>query len=114
MLAEPLPGTMPTAVLTIEKAPGEFPRGKQYTITHTPFTIGRKDCDLNIGIPNVSRMHAQIDYQGGHYIIRDDGSTNGTYVNETPITGQGNFTLSPGVRIFLGNDVTLRLDILPG
>jgi hypothetical protein len=114
VLAEPPPGGQPTAVLTIEKAPGEFPRGKQYTITHTPFTIGRKDCDLNIGIPNVSRLHAQIDYHNGRYVIRDDGSTNGTYINETPVTGKGDVPLSPGVHISLGNDVTLRLDILAG
>lgn len=112
--SEPTVSKAAVAVLFVEKAPDESLPGRQFRVTQTPFTIGRKDSDLNINIPNVSRLHATIDYQNGQYTIRDDGSTNGTYVNHTHITGQGIYRLSPGDRISLGNDVTLRLDIPPG
>jgi ABC-type multidrug transport system ATPase subunit len=45
-------------------------------------TIGRVGCDVNLDNPQVSRFHAQIDRapQGGA-VLRDVGSTNGTFVN---------------------------------
>lgn len=45
-------------------------------------TIGRQGCDIELLHPTVSHFHAQIDRlpDGGH-ILRDAGSTNGTFVN---------------------------------
>src|SRR3954453_8523563 len=42
----------------------------------------------------VSRRHARIAVQGGQVVVEDLGSTNGTYVNDQPISSPR--TLSPG------------------
>jgi ABC-type multidrug transport system ATPase subunit/pSer/pThr/pTyr-binding forkhead associated (FHA) protein len=45
-------------------------------------TIGRAGCDVVLDNPQVSRFHAQIDRApGGGAILRDAGSSNGTFVN---------------------------------
>ncbi len=45
-------------------------------------TIGREGCDINLNHPMVSRFHAQIDRMAdGSHVLRDAGSTNGTFVN---------------------------------
>jgi ABC-type multidrug transport system ATPase subunit len=44
--------------------------------------IGRQaNCDLAIASPLVSRQHAEIHNENGVIVLRDLGSTNGTYVN---------------------------------
>lgn len=51
-------------------------------ITKAPVVIGRLSTnDVVIGDPNVSRRHAQLRQQGGHWVLVDLGSTNGTVVN---------------------------------
>ena len=45
-------------------------------------TIGRVGCDIVLENPQVSRFHAQIDRApGGGAVLRDAGSSNGTFVN---------------------------------
>ena len=47
-----------------------------------PFTLGRNEtCDYQILSTRVSREHAEIVKEGGHYRLRDLKSTNGTFVN---------------------------------
>ncbi len=47
-----------------------------------PFTIGRsEECDYQIASSRVSRQHAEIGKAAGAYLLRDLGSTNGTFVN---------------------------------
>ena len=47
-----------------------------------PFTIGRsEECDYQIASSRVSRNHAEISKAAGAYLLRDLGSTNGTFVN---------------------------------
>jgi pSer/pThr/pTyr-binding forkhead associated (FHA) protein len=44
--------------------------------------IGRiPDCDIQLLVDNVSRMHARIIYRNEEYQIEDLGSMNGVYVN---------------------------------
>ncbi len=47
-----------------------------------PFQVGRK-CGVSLRIPSqtVSSVHAEFVHQEGRLIVRDLGSTNGTYVN---------------------------------
>ena len=45
------------------------------------FRIGREsDCELVIDSGLVSRIHARVEVENGHWIVKDLGSTNGTYV----------------------------------
>ncbi|NTW00575.1 MAG: FHA domain-containing protein [Oscillochloris sp.] len=64
-------------------------------------TIGRAGCDVVLENPQVSRFHAQIDRAaGGGAILRDVGSTNGTFVNGQRLNGS--HTLRPGDVIQIG------------
>jgi predicted component of type VI protein secretion system len=48
----------------------------------------------------VSRRHARISVQGGQIVAEDLGSTNGTYVNDQPISSPR--ALSPGDKVRVG------------
>ncbi|MEM1043064.1 MAG: FHA domain-containing protein [Bacteroidota bacterium] len=48
-----------------------------------PFTIGRGiQATLHVDSGRVSRLHAEVVYEDGGWVLRDAGSTNGTYYNE--------------------------------
>jgi pSer/pThr/pTyr-binding forkhead associated (FHA) protein len=62
------------------------------------------DIDVS-GFPNseiVSRVHADIRVEGDTYYIEDVGSSNGTYINHTPLSRGNRHRLRPGDRISLG------------
>ncbi|WP_366918577.1 FHA domain-containing protein [Acaryochloris sp. IP29b_bin.148] len=50
----------------------------------------------------VSRVHANIRLEGGHYFIEDVGSSNGTYINNIPLLPGNRHRLRSGDRIALG------------
>src|SRR5690606_5314236 len=62
-------------------------------------TIGRDACDIILDNPQVSRRHAVGERVGGAHVLRDVGSTNGTFVNGRRITQH---TLAPGDVIQIG------------
>ncbi len=62
------------------------------------------DVDVS-GFPNsevVSRMHADIRVEGDAYYIEDVGSSNGTYINNSPLLPGNRHRLRTGDRIALG------------
>lgn len=64
-------------------------------------TIGRAGCDIVLENPQVSRFHAQIDRTGdGGALLRDAGSTNGTFVNGQRLSAP--HALKPGDVIQIG------------
>jgi EAL domain-containing protein (putative c-di-GMP-specific phosphodiesterase class I) len=66
----------------LESTPREGRETVRAELESLPFTIGRNDtCDLPVASQRVSREHARIEKSGGKYIVRDLGSTNGTYLN---------------------------------
>ena len=87
-----------TVVTVITKAPqkgGEDSRegclviiygddlGRRVPLGNEPCIIGRSSkCDVQLDQESVSRNHARINRQRATYVIRDLGSTNGTYVND--------------------------------
>ncbi len=51
-----------------------------------PFSLGRSsECDLILKDNNVSRVHAWFRLQNGSWVIQDNDSTNGTFVNNDRI-----------------------------
>jgi predicted Zn finger-like uncharacterized protein len=54
--------------------------GQIFQITKTRSTIGRSGADINIDDPEASRQHAAVEIIGETAILRDLGSTNGTFV----------------------------------
>ncbi|HLI09026.1 MAG TPA: FAD-dependent oxidoreductase [Ktedonobacteraceae bacterium] len=58
-------------------------------------TIGRQPgVALYIDHASVSRRHAEISYANGQYILRDLGSTNGTYVNDARLEAERTVALA--------------------
>lgn len=52
------------------------------------FRVGRtKASGIQIKDPSVSEKHAEIAFHNGHWHIRDLDSSNGTKVNDEPISG---------------------------
>jgi serine phosphatase RsbU (regulator of sigma subunit) len=71
-------------------------------------SIGRSPAsDIVLADSHCSSCHAIIERAGEHYVIRDAGSKNGTFVNDVRLTAPQ--VLSPGDEISLGS-TTLRLD----
>lgn len=65
-------------------------------------TVGRSaESDVSLtGDDEVSRLHAVIEYVGGHWTIVDDGlSRNGTYVNGDRLTGRRRLRAGDSVRV---------------
>ncbi len=54
---------------------------EQVAIEYDKTSIGRRaECDISIKDPAVSGSHAEIEFVGNGYILRDLGSTNGVHV----------------------------------
>lgn len=77
--------------------------------------IGRSpDNDLPLSLPAVSSRHAVLHLtpQGDRVLLRDLGSTNGTFLNDQPVSGP--VAVADGDLIRLGAAVRLRVRLAPG
>jgi hypothetical protein len=62
--------------------------------------LGRGDAvDIRLEDPFASNRHCEIVRQGELYVIEDLGSTNGTYLNEEPLTGPQPLHVGDRIRI---------------
>ncbi|HZM69236.1 MAG TPA: FHA domain-containing protein [Candidatus Cryosericum sp.] len=59
--------------------------GTIYKVERASTVIGRVESDVNVDDPEVSRQHARLEIQGSRVVLRDLGSTNGTFVNEVKV-----------------------------
>jgi two-component system, cell cycle response regulator len=60
--------------------------GRRISLSDREVVIGRaSSADLQIDAESVSRTHAVLSRNARGYVLRDEGSTNGTYVNDQPI-----------------------------
>jgi pSer/pThr/pTyr-binding forkhead associated (FHA) protein len=88
----------PAATLVIRQGPQA---GMSFPLTANQVVIGREESiGISLQDPEASRRHARLSWQGGHYVIEDMGSTNGTFVNGVQITSPQ--ILSPGDSIGIG------------
>jgi len=81
-----------------------FPIGKPRII------LGRAGADINLDDAEASRQHAAVEILGDHAILRDMGSTNGTFVESQRIqqhvlTNQSEFRIGSHVLMFIVTDV---------
>jgi pSer/pThr/pTyr-binding forkhead associated (FHA) protein len=82
--------------------------GEEVSLTADRTTIGRtKSNTVPVKDQMVSSYHCEITREGGGYILRDLGSTNGTVVNGEPVT---EVALNHGARIRVGGTSLLFVD----
>jgi two-component system, NtrC family, sensor kinase len=86
--------------------------GTHYLIRETKQKLGREShCDIHLEDSEASRTHAEIDFVDGDYVLRDLGSSNGTFVNGNRITEH---KLRVGDRVQIGKRLMLfRLSFRP-
>ncbi len=73
--------------------------------------LGRSaECTHPFDDASLSRVHARVMAVGAEYIIRDDGSRNGTFVNNARISKAE--TLRNGDRVQLGSNTLLRFALV--
>ena len=85
--------------LLVERAPGHE-TGIAYDLSDG-VTLGRGDVEIRLEDPFASSHHARISREGPVVVIEDLGSTNGTYLNEAPLSGPA--ALHDGDRIRIGD-----------
>lgn len=74
-------------------------------------TVGRvQENDLTLAKGNVSKRHCRIEASDGRFVVTDEDSTNGTYVNRRRIAAPT--IVREGDRIYVG-DFVLRLEVTP-
>src|SRR3954470_10550023 len=84
--------------------------GLEIPLKKEKFLIGRaKECALRAGSEAISRQHCAISRHADGYTVKDLGSRNGTYVNETRIATE--VPLAAGNELRVG-PLKFRVDAL--
>lgn len=106
-----LPSARPeVAVLTVQAGPEA---GQVLPLDRDkPNTLGREEdeCTITFANARVSGVHARIVSVNGEWMLTDQGSTNGTFVNDVRIAKHAQ--LVDGDRILLGGAVSLRFALV--
>lgn len=94
----PAMGSQPRLV-----ASGGVYSGNIYPLGGSLVSIGREATNTVVlsNDNTVSRRHASIEHSGGNYVIRDEGSSNGVFVNGVKISGMQ--PIRSGDEIQIGN-----------
>jgi diguanylate cyclase (GGDEF)-like protein len=78
--------------------------GKRFVLDKSPTRVGRgAESQIVLEGDSVSRRHAHLERRAGAWYVVDDGSTNGTYVNEEQIAREQ--LLNNGDRIKIGPSI---------
>ncbi len=77
--------------------------GKRFVLDSSPQRVGRgTDMDIVLDSDSVSRRHASFTLEGAHWVVADEGSTNGTYSNDDQVAKA---VLRNGDRIKIGSTI---------
>ena len=84
--------------------------GQIYPVTKSRTTIGRSGADINLDDPEASRQHAALEIMGETAILRDLGSTNGTFIEmdrieQHQLGNQMEFRIGSHVLMFIVTEV---------
>lgn len=84
--------------------------GQIFPVTSARTTIGRTGADINLDDPEASRQHAALEIHGETAILRDLGSTNGTWIESDRIervtlSSQTEFRIGSHVLMFIVTDL---------
>ncbi|HEY0753974.1 MAG TPA: FAD-dependent oxidoreductase [Ktedonobacteraceae bacterium] len=89
---------------TFEKAGQNLPEEAKTRLSQTSIaTVGRQTgVSLLIDHDSVSRQHAEISYNDKRFVLRDNGSSNGTFVNTTRLPARATYVLQSGEYLRFG------------
>jgi hypothetical protein len=97
--------TISASLLHVQtNVPLEIPHNLPVVHIGKPNNVIPPDIDVS-GFPDsdiVSRVHADIRFEGDGFYFEDTGSSNGTYINNMPLPPGNRHRLRPGDRISLG------------
>jgi predicted Zn finger-like uncharacterized protein len=84
--------------------------GQIFPLTKVRTTMGRAGADITIDDAEASRVHAAIEILGEHAILRDLGSTNGTFVEmerieQHVLNNQNEFRIGSHVLMFIVTEI---------
>lgn len=87
-----------------EQSRQNIPEKAKIPLSQSKVTIVGRQAGVSLLIDHnsVSRQHAEISYSNGQYILRDTGSANGTFINQTRIPGGAIYVLQSGEYIHFG------------
>jgi hypothetical protein len=82
-----------------------FRAGREMILSRPEVTIGRAEsCDIGLfGDPRVEKLHARILQEGNHYVLEDNSTPHGTYVNNQRVNGR--MPLNNGDLIRIGRNI---------
>lgn len=90
-----------------------FPWGQKRLGEGERLLVGRSyESDLSgqlDAFPDISRRHAELEVRAGTLLVRDLGSMNGTFRNDTRLTPHSDQVLAPGDRVRFGDRVVAVL-----
>ncbi|TVR21259.1 MAG: FHA domain-containing protein [Anaerolineaceae bacterium] len=88
------------------------PEPTTYVLGGNKMSVGRSNmCDVTIIAPEVSRQHLELEPHPKGYILRDLNSTNGTLLNDVPVTEEHMIKMGDIIRI--GDQITMQLTDRP-
>jgi predicted Zn finger-like uncharacterized protein len=84
--------------------------GQIFHISKPRVVLGRAGSDINLDDAEASRQHAAVEILGDHAILRDLGSTNGTFadsqrIQQHVLTNQTEFRIGTHVLMFIVTEV---------
>lgn len=100
--AAPMDGIEKPARFTVRSENGEYEQ--DYTLDKLEIAIGRApNSDILLAKDKLtSRRHATVRYEEGRYILRDERSANGTFVNRQQLDELAPYLLQDGDHISIG------------
>src|SRR4030095_9959379 len=75
-------------------------KGRRFELPDEPALVGRESRQLPLTDNTVSRRHAELIPAEGNWVLKDLGSSNGSYVNGARVTNR--YTLKLGDQIRVG------------
>lgn len=110
-LSRPEPSSQPSERVAFLKLLSGHQAGLVIVLQKDFLTLGRDPaCDIVLDEIGVSRFHCSLKREGIDYIVRDEESTNGTFLNDQPVTHK---ILQEQDRLALGPECLLRFDRQP-
>lgn len=74
-------------------------KGRRYELPDVPAALGRESRQIPITDHTVSRRHCQLEPVQGQWVLKDLGSSNGTYINGLKVNGTQELRLGDQIRI---------------